>query len=166
MIVHLQRVLQIVPNAALFVALILWIGAFGTPTIAREESTEAPVEAPDEEFLAPIIFDGETLYKVRGNSALPAVERAQRVVERLTDIAQRSELLEVRISVHDHEFGKVIIADGVMVAITTPADAENEQVELDILAALHSDAIEKAIVLYREGRSQSARVSSAIAALA
>ncbi|MFK7880652.1 mechanosensitive ion channel family protein [Roseobacter sp.] len=52
-----------------------------------------------------------------------------------------------------------------MVTITTFADAEMEAFEIDVMATLHSEAIQKAIEKYRFDRSDSARVESAMVAV-
>ena len=66
----------------------------------------------------------------------------------------------------ESEFGKLIRADGQMITTTTQADAEYEQMDVESLAALQAEAIETAILQYREARSNEGLVDSAIAAVA
>ncbi|NRA99738.1 MAG: mechanosensitive ion channel [Rhodobacteraceae bacterium] len=152
-------------------ALLLLLSAPIFPALAQQEDlsasdAEAVDALPDDTFVAPVIFEGETLFLVRGSSALPADERADTIVERLNQVAASSESLDVTGEVSLGEFGQNITIDGTLVSIATDADAEFEQMEVDILAGLQSDAIVAAIISYREERSTSALVDSAISALA
>ena len=57
------------------------------PWLAQsEEPLVATEEREDPEFVAPVIVDGEELFVVRGSSALPATERADKVAERLSEV--------------------------------------------------------------------------------
>lgn len=123
-------------------------------------------ELPDEVLAAPVIFEGETLFLVRGTSALPAAERAQKITDRLTELARSSDAQDIQLSIQETEFGREISFSGTMITITTVADAELEQVELDVLAGLQAEAIAVAIASYRLERSMDARVDSAVAAVA
>ncbi|MGR3616643.1 MAG: mechanosensitive ion channel family protein [Paracoccaceae bacterium] len=133
--------------------------------MAQETVVEEAIDEGDEIYIAPVILDGELLFELRGSTALPAVERAEKVVERLIATAEMSEVLSVDVEVMVSEFGRNINVDGRMVSVTSQADAEHEQVEIDVLAHLQAEAIEEAIVAYRLGRSHDARVNSALAAL-
>ena len=127
-------------------------------------STASPSDA-SEIFLAPVVIDGNVLFQVRGFTALPALERAEKVQSRLIAVAESSDFQKVRVDIDDNEFGLAILADGQIVTIATQADAEYEQVELNVLAGLQAEAIEAAILKYRKDRSEEARVDSAFAAL-
>ncbi|MEX0283102.1 MAG: mechanosensitive ion channel domain-containing protein [Paracoccaceae bacterium] len=141
--------------------------AIATPAPAQDASQNAASEeVEDTEFRAPVIVDGEVLFEVRGSSALPATERAAEVAERIISIAESSEETSVSIEVRNNVFGREILIDGQSVSITTRADAENDQMEIDVLAFLHAEAIQEAIIAYRVARSDQARVKSAIAAVA
>ena len=131
-----------------------------------EEILVAPEERDDPEFIAPVVIDGSELFVVRGSSALPAIERAAKIEERIAQVADASQRNTVQMQISDAEFGKLIRADGQMVTITTQADAEHEQMAIEVLAGLQSEAIEAAILQYREGRSNEGRVGSAMAAFA
>jgi len=133
---------------------------------------EAPAEAPEsdtsasETFKAPVIVDGDMLFFLRGSSALPATERAETVQNRIIEVAEASESSDVDIEFQETELGIQIRADGVVVSMVTEADAELDQMELDVLGFLHGQAIEQAIVTYRANRTEQARVSGAIEAVA
>ena len=131
-----------------------------TPTDEGDQRLEG------EAFIGTVIVDGDELFRVRGSSALPARERAENIQDRIVAISEASDKPFVSIEISDNEFGKKIDADGRWVTITAPADAEYEQMELDALASQQAEAIETAILKYREDRSNSARVGSAMAAIA
>ncbi|WP_170764307.1 mechanosensitive ion channel family protein [Ruegeria lacuscaerulensis] len=139
-----------------------------TPIAAQETPAEPlePEAAESEIFKAPVIVDGDTLFFLRGSSALPAPERAERVQNSIIEIAEASDSPSVDIEFDETELGIRIRADGVMVSIVTVADAELDQMELDVLSFLHGEAIEEAIIAYRANRTEQARVSGAIEAVA
>ena len=140
------------------------------PAVSKEIST-APAEVTDERlenetFVAPVVVDGNELFMLRGSTALPANERAENVQDRIIALSESSEELSITVNILKNEFGLEIEADGRMVTIATEADAEYEQMELHALAAQQANAIETAVLAYRESRSGSARVGSALAAVA
>ena len=149
----------------MLLALCLW----GMPLA---QAQQAPEDAPPTEetaenlvFSAPVIVDGEELFLVRGSSALPANERAESVSTRIISMAESSESSAVTIEIRDTDLGKTIFANGKMITVTTDADSEMEQMDMDVLSALHGQAIEQAILLYRANRSDDARVGSVLEAL-
>lgn len=145
----------------------LWVGLCAAPA-SGQETVEAPVENEEqsETFKAPVIVDGDTLFFLRGSSALPASERAEAVQEKIIEAAEASDNLEVTITYEDTELGTRILVDGLSVSVVTVADAELEQIELEVLGFLHGEAIEQAILAYRSNRTDQARVSGAIEATA
>ncbi|WP_343211578.1 mechanosensitive ion channel (plasmid) [Aliisedimentitalea scapharcae] len=122
-------------------------------------------EENNEIYVAPVVIDGETLFVVRGSSALPATERAEKVQERVLRVAGASESDTVFVQQLDNEFGIEIQVDGRMVTITTQADADYEDIKLEVLAGLQAQALEAAVLTYRANRTDAARVGSAFAAL-
>lgn len=138
--------------------------------LAAVAQTETPPfeETPrdDPSFLAPVIVDGDELFLVRGSSALPAEERAERIQDRIIEAAEALTSNTFEITINQGEFGEDILVNGKMVSVTTVADAEYEQMEIDVLAGLQAQAIHEAILQYRESRSQSARIDSTLSAVA
>ncbi|WP_425078478.1 mechanosensitive ion channel family protein [Ruegeria denitrificans] len=136
------------------------------------KAQEAPAEItePDAEetegFKAPVIVDGDMLFFLRGSSALPAPERAESVQKKIIEVAEASESPTVDITFEETDLGIRIRADDEIVSIVTVADAELDQMELDVLSFLHGQAIEEAILAYRSNRTEQARVSGAIEAAA
>jgi small-conductance mechanosensitive channel len=144
-------------------SLILCLAA---PVKAQELPAEAtePEAEETESFKAPVIVDGDMLFFLRGSSALPAPERAESVQNKIIEVAEASESSTVDITFEETDLGIRIRADGEIVSIVTVADAELDQMELDVLGFLHGQAIEEAILAYRSNRTDQARVSGAIEA--
>jgi small-conductance mechanosensitive channel len=137
--------------------------------IAAQDAPVAPEETEANEsevFKAPVIVDGDALFFLRGSSALPASERAESVQNTIVEVAEASDSSNVVVTYEDTDLGTRILVDGVSVSMVTVADAELEQMELDVLSFLHGQAIEDAILAYRTNRSEEARVSGAIEAAA
>lgn len=139
-----------------------------TFALAQETSTEpGETEITDSDvFKAPVVVDGDTLFFLRGSSALPATERAERLETTIVEVAEASENPTVDISFEETDLGIRILADGEIISLVTAADAELEQMELDVLSLLHGEAIEDAIISYRANRTEQALVSGAIEAAA
>lgn len=139
-----------------------------TPLAAQDApSDEAESEeAQSDVFKAPVIIDGDILFRLRGSSALPAPERAERVQNVIIEIAEASDSTEVEITFEETEFGVRILADGQIVSIVTEADSALDQMEVSVLSVLHGDAIRDAILSYRANRTDEAIVSGAIEAAA
>ncbi len=158
---HIVGMVSRVMIAALWLALLV-------PSASAQE-TETEVETTEQQpdtFKAPVIVDGDTLFFLRGSTALPAQERAESVQDNIIQAAEISESPSITITYEETDLGTSILVDGVAVSIVTVADAELEQMELDVLSFLHGEAIEEAIVAYRANRTEQARVSGAIEAVA
>ncbi|WP_282120419.1 mechanosensitive ion channel family protein [Ruegeria atlantica] len=143
----------------------LW---FSDVVLAQETPTESPASdgADSDSFVAPVIVDGDVLFQVRGSSALPAPERAEDVQDKIIEIAEASDASTVELTYEETEFGIWTLADGERVSIVTEADAELDQMELSVLSVLHGNAIKQSIEDYRANRTDRARVSGAIEAVA
>ena len=150
---------------SMLLALCLWGMSLAQAQQAPEAVPLTEETAENLVFSAPVIVDGEELFLVRGSSALPANERAENVSTRIISVAESSESSAVAIEIRDSDLGKTILANGKMITVTTEADSDMEQMDMDVLSALHGEAIEQAILLYRANRSDDARVGSVLEAL-
>ncbi|SDW25742.1 Mechanosensitive ion channel [Ruegeria halocynthiae] len=161
--------IQSIQTLGVFIRLILamvWLCLLTLPLWAQNATDEEPTaeEVQSESYKAPVIVDGDTLFYLRGSSALPAPERAERVQQKIIEVAEASNANEVTITFEETEFGIRIFADGVQISIVTDADSVLDQMELNVLSVLHGDAIEQSIESYRANRTEQARVSGAIEA--
>lgn len=148
----------------------IFVFMFAADGMFAQEETAPPIEEPVQEqpdgvFTAPIIVDGETLFFVRGSSALPAKERAAIILQRMLAVAELPKNNTIVYTIENNEFGRAILANGRMITVTTHADAEMESFDIDLVAKLHLEAIQKAIEKYRADRSETARVESALVAV-
>lgn len=144
---------------------------FAQPVLAQESapSSEQVLEeelAQEGIFTAPVVIDGETLFLVRGFTALPAVERAANIERRVLELAELPDFIELEYEVRENEFGLAVLANGRLLTVTTQADAEFEQIGIEILAEIHAEAIRRAVEQYRSGRSDEALVQSVQVAIA
>ncbi|WP_298936144.1 mechanosensitive ion channel domain-containing protein [uncultured Ruegeria sp.] len=160
---HLFKRFQLLVHFLLAVFLIIQLVG---PVHAQEDASDnAETDATQSDvFQAPVVVDGEALFHLRGTSALPASERAERVQNQIINAAEASEAPSVTITYEQTELGTAILVDGIQVSVVTAADAELEQVELSVLSQLHGDVIGAAIASYRANRTDQARVSGAIEA--
>lgn len=131
-----------------------------------QNSTHAEGEVEEGVFSAPVVVDGEDLFLIRGSSVLPATERAENIERRIIQAAEQLGEKAAEVSIEKSELGRVITVNGRMITITTQADADLEQIELEVLAGLHAEAIQAATEGYRSSRSNEARVESAFEAVA
>lgn len=141
---------------------------WGAAVQAQQEPVEAVPLAEvtsDPLFAAPVVVDGNELFIVRGTSAFPGNERAELVAGRIIKFAESSESRVVEMQIEDGLAGKNILANGLLMTVTTQADSELEQMDLEVLSHLQSEAIEQAILAYRAARSDDARVGSVVEAL-
>ncbi|WP_171126504.1 MULTISPECIES: mechanosensitive ion channel family protein [unclassified Ruegeria] len=146
---------------------VLFFALLAPFAFAQETDTQTEIaEEQSDTFKAPVIVDGDTLFFLRGSSALPAQERAETVQDNIVKAAESSDSPTVTIAYEETDLGTRILVDGFAVSVVTVADSELEQMELDVLSFLHGEAIEDAIVAYRANRTDQARVSGAIEAIA
>ncbi|WP_171231401.1 mechanosensitive ion channel family protein [Ruegeria sp. HKCCA4812] len=153
-------------SLTLLLSVLTLLLCLAAPVKAQELPAEAtePEAEQTESFKAPVIVDGDMLFFLRGSSALPAPERAESVQNKIIEVAEAAESPTVDITFEETDLGIRIRADGEIVSIVTVADAELDQMELDVLGFLHGQAIEEAILAYRSNRTDQARVSGAIEA--
>ena len=144
------------------IALLFWLPL--APLSAQEDPLP-PETAEDQDtgvFKAPVIIDGEELFTLRGSSALPAKERAADVAERIIAAAENLSGTEVAITFEPSNLGIDIYAGGEEITSVTKADAELEQLDINVLARVQSDAVAEAILAYRAARTDEALISSVI----
>lgn len=163
----MTQLLQSFARLSCFLVVTMWLALLALP-LSAQETAEPPVDESEqsETFKAPVIIDGDMLFFLRGSSALPAPERAETVQDNIIQVAEASDAADVVVTYEETELGTRILVDGIIVSIVTVADAELDQMELDVLSFLHGEAIEQAILSYRANRTEAARVSGAIEAAA
>jgi small-conductance mechanosensitive channel len=150
---------------AIVCALLVWSAV---PVSAQESGTENipqnEMQQADGFFAAPVVIDGETLFLVRGSSALPARDRALNIRNRIVALAELPEDETISFSTQVNEFGRAVMANGQMVTVATQADADFERIPIEGLAELQMNVIKRAVAQYRESRSGQGRIDSALVA--
>src|SRR5262245_27689342 len=145
--------------------MLLW--APGTVFAAGETSDE-PVEAKT--VTAPVVLDGELLFRVRGVPALPAEERARLIAERIRRVAADPGIAPNALRIAEGASRSDILAGDHRLATVVDADADIEDVDRSTLAMTNLQRIQTAIEAYRRDRSPEmlrwAAVRSAVALIA
>ena len=132
--------------SVLVLALLLAPGA----ALADDGASAAPA-AP---ATAAVTVDGVELFRVRGVSAFPAEERAERIAERIIEVARDGSVAADAVQARDAVPFIVIEAGGRRLMEIVPADAKLEQVVLpETLARAYAARIQRAITAYREDRT-------------
>jgi small-conductance mechanosensitive channel len=107
----------------------------------------------DTNQIAPVELDGQSLFRLRGTSSMPAHFRAREVRDRIVAIADDHALDPQAIRTEPGPGSISLVADGVRLVEFFPTDAEIEQVPLDLLAKGALRRVQHAVSEYREMRS-------------
>src|SRR5262245_16375918 len=136
---------------ALFAAvslLVLW------SPMAASAAPETPGEPGDaKQPSAPVLLDGELLFRVRGVTAMPAEERARLIAERIAAVAADPSVSLDSLRIVEAEGRSDIVAGEHHIAAIVEADADVENIERQTLALANLRRIRAAIETYRRDRS-------------
>ena len=118
------------------------------PSMASGAGPEAEIA----HVTAPVVLDGETLFRVRGTTTYPAEERARRIAGRIEDVARTTSIAPETVqAVPAEQFVNVTAGDQFLVAVTE-ADARVEALDGRLLARIYAERIQQAIRAYRQAR--------------
>jgi small-conductance mechanosensitive channel len=132
--------------------------------LAAQEGVAPPGTAAHDRVAA-VVLDGETLFQVRGVSAYPAERRAADIRARIVELARDRDFDPATLSVVEGDEGSRIMAGDRIVLRVVDADAELENVERHLLAAVLVANVREAIVEYRAVRSMDRLLGNALVAL-
>ena len=125
-------------------------------TVSANAQTSGTVgsefSSPSIHETAPVVIDGEILFRVRGVSSYPAAVRAKAVGERIGAIAANRSVDPDTIAISPHPLGLRIAAGERVIMVIADADAELEGLKLDQLAELLKIRIGAAVKTYRQER--------------
>lgn len=124
--------------------------AMGAASPAVRAAPAADVEA--DEQTAPVVLDGATVLRVRGAAALPAPERARRIVERIAAAASDPAFDPATLRVQQGEIGSEILAGERRLMVVTDADAATLRLPRTAVAAGARDVIRDAMERFRADR--------------
>ncbi len=109
--------------------------------------------ADDGQLVAPVVLDGETLFRLRGVSAVPAERRAGIARDAIVRVAENPALDPTALSAEKQGDRYMVYVDGERVATLFPFDAAIEQVPLETLVEAVQMRLTEAIIDYRQARS-------------
>jgi small-conductance mechanosensitive channel len=103
---------------------------------------------------APVVIDGDTLFRLRGISSYPAKERAKAVAEGIRKVARDETVAVSELRIDDAADRTTLLAGEHPILIVTDSDAQAEQVvRRRVLAEAFLRAISTAIERYRHERT-------------
>jgi small-conductance mechanosensitive channel len=135
----------------------------GVPAIAQEQST---VSDPTGVSLAPVIIDGNKLFRVRGVSSYPATRRASEIRHRIIELAEDESFDPAQLTVSEEQPDRsAIMAQGRELFNVFDEDAALENIRRELLAEVYRGNVAKAIERYRADRSTTRLVNNSLVAL-
>ena len=144
------------------------LAATTLPAIAAQErageSAAAELEAETAPS-APVELDGRRLFQVRGVSAYPAEQRAERIQNRIEALARNPDFRAEALRPVESEVGVKITVGDRLVMVIFDADARGEGVNPWELATVIIERIRQAIADYRQARSPKALLTGALYAV-
>lgn len=148
--------------------LALWLAAvLVTPGQAHGQQAGAGVTPAEPDVAtAPVVFEGKTLFRVRGVSSLPAATRARIIRNQLAGVAADSGIDVSSLRLVEVGGATRILAGGTPITTIVEADASLEQVGRAELASAHLARLRQAILDYRSARSPAALWRATLNALA
>ena len=152
---------------ALVGALLFWGLAVAVPVVAAdtrpaEENQTRSAELEAELPSAPVVIDGQVLFRVRGTSAYPAERRAAAITSRIEALAADRAVPAEAVRAIEGESGDAIVADGHRVMVILEADARRESLERKVLSEIVVRGIRTAVADYRQARSREVLLGSAV----
>jgi small-conductance mechanosensitive channel len=111
-----------------------------------------PALAQEADSTAPVVIDGDTVFRVRGISAFPAARRATEIAGRINEFASDRSLSEDSLRIEDAPLGTKVVAAGRTVFAIVDADAELEGVSRQVLAEVYRQRVVQAVRQYRADR--------------
>jgi small-conductance mechanosensitive channel len=110
---------------------------------------------------APVLVDGQPLFRLRGLSSFTAARRAEAVAGRIVALARDPGFDPATLSINEEETSTRILAGSQLLMSVYDADARIEGVNRSVLADYHLKAIRSAITNYRSTRTRTALQQSA-----
>jgi small-conductance mechanosensitive channel len=154
-------------RAATVAALLSGLLAFEPQALAADASPAEQNQVRDADLeaelpSAPVVIDGQALFRVRGSSAFPAERRAAAIASRIEAIAADRTVSAEAVRPVEVETGTEIVADGHRVMTVLEADARREFLDRKVLAEIGVRTIRKAVTDYRQARSRGALLGGAV----
>jgi small-conductance mechanosensitive channel len=146
----------------LVVALVAALLALPAPAGAQAPpATEVEVTDPT----APVVIDGETLFRVRGISSYPPERRASEIGARIRDAARDPRASPAAVQVVEAEGRSSIVLGPRVILDVFDEDARVERFDRPTLARAYSIRVGEALTAYRESRTVRALVVNTLYAV-
>jgi small-conductance mechanosensitive channel len=144
-------------------ACLLLLGLLASPATSQPPNGDSAASAEDRALVetAPVVVDGEPLFRLRGLSSYPAAHRAEIVADRIRSIASDDAIDPSTVQAIKDERDTRITAGNRPLMTVLEADAALEGVDHWILAQVYLEKIRNAIVAYRTARTREALLQSA-----
>lgn len=140
----------------------LWLQLWPVTAIAQTPTPEAA--APPGE--AAVVLDSEPLFVIRGPQLADSVaERADRISDRITEIANNQAIPVDAIATSETEFGTALYVEDTILLVINDTDAAGTGLTPQTLAAQHLTTLQTAIAQYRQERSAEYLTRAAIIAV-
>ena len=154
-------------RAVTVAALLSGVLVFEAPALAAdtrpaEESPPRGAELEVELPSAPVVVDGQVLFRVRGTSAFPAARRAAAIASRIEALGADRTVSGEAVHPVEIETGTEIVADRHRLMVVLEADARQESLDRKVLAEIVVRAIRTAVTDYRQARSREALLGGVV----
>ena len=133
------------------VAALILVG-WGRALAQDAPAASLSLEAEQAHEIAPVVLDGEVLFRVRGFSGYLASQRARVIAERIL-AASADPRAPARVEIAASAEGLRLAAGDHFLMTVVDGDARLEDLKTESLAAVLARRIEEAITAYREARS-------------
>ena len=143
-------------------ALLLGLGLAASQVALAQESDAR--QAPHVQT-APVVIDGETLFYLRGVTALPAAERAATVRKKVVELARDSAFDVESLTITEADDRTTIYAGDTVVLSVVDADAQVEDLERHLLAEIYKARVAESIETYRQARGSATLLANGLYAL-
>jgi small-conductance mechanosensitive channel len=128
---------------------------------------QAPPPDPTGVTVAPVIVDGNKLFRVRGMSSYPATRRAAEIRQRIIALANDKSFSTAQLTVTNEETNRSIVMAGSQELFNVfDEDAVLENSKRDVLATIYRNIVADAITAYRADRSTERLVNNSLLAVA
>jgi small-conductance mechanosensitive channel len=139
-------------------------GFLSTSALAEQQ---APPPDPTGVTVAPVIVDGNKLFRVRGMSSYPATKRAAEIRQRIIALANDKSFSTAQLTVTNEETNRSIVMAGSQELFNVfDEDAVLENSKREVLATIYRNIVADAITAYRADRSTERLVNNSLLAVA
>ena len=139
-------------------------GIFSASVLAEQQ---APPPELTSGTVAPVIVDGNKLFRVRGISSYPATKRAAEIRQRIIALANDKSFSTAQLTVTNEETDRSIVMAGNGELFNVfDEDAALENSKREVLATIYRDIVADAITAYRADRSTERLVNNSLLAVA